>query len=140
MYYFCYVTTFGSGVVLDVFETGKSNIWKPVIQTSNLDIVKCLSILEALIGFTLLWSSPIFISFMISVTTIVLSREFDQCNANLKNNIKKHKYLTKRQCFETTDRFHELTSIVNKVDSIFSDLGALNIILSWDCYVVPSMH
>ena len=51
------------------------------------------------------------------------------------------KYLTPETFSETTERFYELTSIVQKVDEMFSDIVAMNLTLALGilCFAIYSL-
>ena len=86
---------------------------------------KILMILHPFLSTILVFMSIVCLSFITSVIAIVLAREFDQCNRDLKDKITIDKYLTYDTFMKTTKRFNELANMVDKVNKMTCDLVAI---------------
>ena len=105
----------------------KDNIWN--ILTTDPMWTNLLMILHPFLSSTLVYMSVVCLSFMTSVFTIVLEREFDQCNSDLKDKIARDKYLTYQTFIKATKRFNELANVVDKVNEMTCDLVVIALII-----------
>ena len=101
-----------------------------LIKTDDPVLVKILNILQFLIFYTISWVLVFGIILMLCIISVVLKREFNTCNENLKYTIVKEKTLSDQIFHETTQRFYELKSTAQKVDEMFSDLVGMIISLT----------
>ena len=76
------------------------------------------------ISFTIIWN----ITLVLCTISVIISREFQECVNTLDNELNEHNSLTTDVLSQNMERFKQLISIVNKMDSIFS--FAVGIILT----------
>ena len=72
-------------------------------------------------------------SFMVSVLSIVMATEFDRCSEDLENFMKKSDKLSAEELSKMTDKFYDLTLMVDKVDAMFSLPVGLTLAASLAC-------
>ena len=89
---------------------------------------KILMILHPFLSSILVSMSIVCLSFMTSVFAIVLAREFDQCNSDLKDTILNDKYLKHDTFKKVTKRFNELANMVDKVNDMTCDLVVIPLV------------
>ena len=125
-----YNIAFSIYLIITFYQNGKSDVWEHF--TMKIDDFTSRRILIVVENYSILICrmSLLCTSFMISVIAVALSREFDQCRINLRNKIKQSKCITNVAFLNTTARFYELRSFVQKVDEMFSDIVALNLTIS----------
>ena len=101
---------------------------------------KTVIILYQLLSSILVYMSIVCLTFMTSVFAIVLAREFDQCNMDLKDKITTDKYLTDDTFMKATKRFNELAKVVDKVNGMTCDLVAIALVkaLGSLCFTIYS--
>ena len=117
-------------VILNVFVTGQSFIWKPIsIQTDNPTGVKILVIIEILVINTNM-SSILITTFMVVVITCVLGKEFEICIEQLQHNIENSRSLSQKSFLEFTEGFYKLKAVLKRVDNTFSAIVGLNLTVS----------
>ena len=112
----------------EIIHANIDNLWN--ILTTDPVWSKILMILHLFISTILVYMSLVCLTFMTSVFAIVLSREFDQCNRDLKDNITSDKYLTDDTFMKTTKRFNELANVVDKVNEMTCDLVAIALVIA----------
>ena len=87
-------------------------------------ILITLNLLFTNVTWMLLWN----ITFLLCVIALVISREFQKCISDFKNILTEEGSFCSDTFFETEERLRQLTSVVSKVDSMFS--FAVGIILT----------
>ena len=96
------------------------------LNISHLDIFFiALSSLFVNISWMLMWN----ITLLMCVMTLIISKEFKKCITDL-NIISEERSLCSDEFLKASERFRELSLVVNKLDSMFS--FAVGIILSMD--------
>ena len=112
-----------------IFHANDTNVW-----------TKTLKIMYQLLSPILVYMSIVCLTFMTSVFAIVLSREFDQCNRDLKDKITSDKYLTDGTFMKATKRFNELAKVVDKLNEMTCDLVAIDLVkaLGSLCFTIYS--
>ena len=69
------------------------------------------------LGWLLIWN----ITFLLCLLAFIVSAEFQECVAELEANLKqRNNILDKVSFYKTIDRFREITTVVRKIDAIFS--------------------
>ena len=128
-----YMGSFFLEIVLDVFKNGSSFYgWTPyTIQTDNPVGIRILVIFEILVYMNITWSSALITSFIVVVGAIVMTHEFEKCNQELKDQIKKENSLSCETFDKFTKRFYELKQVSNRADNVFCVILLLNLILSF---------
>ena len=112
-YRFCVIVTIG--MVAAIFITNE--VLNTILAISQLDIFTIiLKLVFSNITWMLIWN----ITFLLCVIALIISREFQKCISDLKNTISDDETLCSDLFFKTEERFRELSSVVNKVDSMFS--------------------
>ena len=114
--------------ILPVLRTGQS--FKFTFNNDNPSQARATIVLEFLFFMVSTWVSILATGFVITVISIVLRREFDQCIENLQENIKETGVLSSEIFSETSERFQELRVMVEKVNDMFFLDFALNLCLS----------
>ena len=76
------------------------------------------------------WMCFLCTSYVLSVINLVLAAEYDKIVTDLHFQLDKDNCLSKETFTYATENFFELTSLVDKVNDIFSDLVAVNLCLS----------
>ena len=118
--------------VIYVFDDSISSHYKPFrVNTNSYVLVRILVILEMLILSNIVWSSVLLTSFMISMVSIVLTKELDKCIDDPQEKILKDKFLSNDTFSDTAEIFYELICLVKKVDEMFSVVIGLNLALSF---------
>ena len=74
------------------------------------------------------WMLVLNICFLICVMAIILSREFKESFTHLEQHLKEDKILDMETFYATTERFREVTSVVNEMDEMF--FGVVGVILT----------
>ena len=100
------------------------------IVTTDPVWTKILMILHPFLSSILVNMSIACSSFMTCVFAIVLSREFDQCNRDLKDKITTDRYLTDDTFMRATKRFNELANMVDKLNEMTRDLVAIVLVIA----------
>ena len=91
--------------------------------------VKMLVFIETWVN-TFTWMCFLCTSYTLSVINLMLSAEYDKIANDLHSKLHKEKCLSTETFSHATERFYELTSLVDKVDDMFSDIVAVNLALS----------
>ena len=111
----------------EVIHGSKDNFW---FVTTDSFWTNILMILHPFLSVILVSMSVVTLSFMTSVFTIVLSREFEKCNRDLKDKIVSEKNLTNDTFKKVTKRFNELANMVDKVNEMTCDLVAVALVIA----------
>ena len=90
----------------------------------NSPIFSMFMLIYANISFTIIWN----ITLLLCTIVAIISREFQECIDELEIELNKHNSLNTDVLSQNMERFKQLISIVNKIDSIFS--VAVGIILT----------
>ena len=104
------------------FKWFTMNITKPTT-------VKMLELIRRW-GLGLKWMCFLCTSYVLSVINLVLAAEYDKIVTDLHFQLDKDNCLSKETFTHATEKFFELTSLVDKVNDIFSDFFAVNLYLS----------
>ena len=115
-------------IVIPVFKG--SDVYYINIETSNPTLNGFVALIEPLLYQIVTHSLIIVPSFMVSVLSIVIANEFDKLSEEFGNSIEKENALSVEELSKMTDRFHELTLMVNKVDAMFAYPVALSLVAS----------
>ena len=112
----------------EIIYANNDNFWN--IVTKDPLWSEILMILHPFLSVTLVSMSVVLLSFMTSVFVIILSREFHQCNRDLRDKIVSDKNLTDDTFKKVIKRFNELENMVDKVNEMTCDLVAIALILA----------
>ena len=85
----------------------------------NMSLLNILSVILKSVFLYTAWMLMCNITFLLCVIALIISREFQKCVSDMKNTIIEDGTLFSDVFFEIEERFRLLTSIVNKVDSMF---------------------
>ena len=128
----------GTGIIMVNYINGKIVInalsgiteYKPhTFHTKNPTLLIFLLLIEMLVYPNIPWMSLVCTTLMRNVLSIVLSREFNHCNSVLQNIIIEQTY-SANFFTDIKKRFYKLSSMVEKVDDVFSSFVAINLVLS----------
>ena len=98
--------------------------------------VRYLLYLELLLSTSFSWMLVLNISFLICVISIILSREFKKSLTTLEEHLKEDKILDIDTLYATTERLREVTSVVNKMDEMFSGVVGVILTMALTCLCV----
>ena len=92
-------------------------------------IMIVLMLIPSNITWMLVWN----ITFLLCVNAFILSREFQKCTSDLEIDLNENGALFSDIFYKTIERFRELTSVVNRMDSVFSfPIGIILIMTMYD--------
>ena len=104
--------------------------------TNDKVSVRYLLYLELLISTSSSWMLVLNISLLICVISIILSREFKKSLTTLEEHLKENKILDIETLYTTTERFREVTSVVNEMDEMFSGVVGVILTIALSCLCV----
>ena len=110
----------------EIIHVSNNNFWNAVTMDPLWS--KILMILHPFLSSILVSMSIVCLRFMTSVFAIVLAREFDQCNSDLKDTILNDKYLKHDTFKKVTKRFNELANMVDKVNEMACNLVVIPLV------------
>ncbi len=76
------------------------------------------------------WMSILATCFLLATIAIVLSTEFQTCVAKLRSRVKEEGFLSEENLFKSVERYNQLVTIVNSVDTLFSRFVVLFLLVS----------
>ena len=100
------------------------------IKTSNPTLNGFVALIEAFLFPIVQYSLMVIPSFMVNVLSTVIANEFNKFNEDFENSMEKRNALSVEELSKMTDRFYDLTLIVNKVDAMFAYPVALSLVAS----------
>ena len=92
----------------------------PSFTGSDPSLSGLVMLVELLLYSIVAYSLIVAPSFMVSVLSIVMATEFDRCSEDFENSLKKADKLSVAELSKMTDKFDDLTLMVDKVDAMFS--------------------
>ena len=92
-------------------------------------LVKMLVFIETWVK-TYIWMCFLSTSYVLSVINLMISAEYDKIVSDLHCKLDKEKYVSRETFSHVIERFYELTSLVDKVNDMFSDIVAVNLAFS----------
>ncbi len=113
-------------VVLEVMQTGKTDVWRFYTLDTNSPLLnKILLLVEIVIYLNTSFVHGPAMGFLISVVTLMLTKEFQKTNEHLELKLKPDGRLSNELLCTTIDRFYKLTKLVHRANQLFSLLLGL---------------
>ena len=92
----------------------------PAFTGSNPILNGLVMLVELLLYSIVTYSLIVATSFMVVVLSIMMANEFDRCSEDFDNFMKKADKLSVEELSKMTDKFYDLTLLVDKMDAMFS--------------------
>ena len=131
MMFFLIIITFASVIyILFADITGHGLRIHPPIDSTNSSFLSAdgfLTLLEFMVYPVSAWASIIVPSFVLGVMASVIANEFNTCDSALEQSMVNANTFSLEELIKMTDQFHELATMVKRVDAMFSKTVALNL-------------